>query len=293
MRVLKNWGCKPMMWNPWLACNTLESMNEFNLALASNYKIKEFYGLELDDNIIKTMKEALYHKLPLTIGMGLTESFTKIENDKTGLWKPSDTEKIAGYHAMSIIGYDDIKFGGSFEVMNSYGASFGDNGFVWIKYADMKKYLDEVYLFEIEGMKAAPCSFGDCENSYSRYSFEDGNIYEGTLEKKLAEGYGAYIYKNGDFYVGSFEKGRKNGQGLYFDANLGQYFDVSFNQDVMVSKNDLQGFVGMKETINTKEICSILQKMLPGKLIQEEDEIFETFKAKYEVPENKIELKIK
>jgi hypothetical protein len=157
----------------------------------------------------------------------------------------------------------------------------------------MKKYLDEVYLFEIEGMKAAPCSFGDCENSYSRYSFEDGNIYEGTLEKKLAEGYGAYIYKNGDFYVGGFEKGRKNGQGLYFDANLGQYFDVSFNQDVVVSKNDLQGFVGIKETINTKEICSILQKMLPGKLIQEEDEIFETFKAKYEVPESKIEVKTK
>ena len=35
---------------------------------------------------------------------------------------------------MTIIGYDDYKFGGSFEIMNSWGTDFGENGFLWIPY---------------------------------------------------------------------------------------------------------------------------------------------------------------
>ena len=33
-------------------------------------------------------------------------------------------------HAMTIIGYDDNKYGGAFEVMNSWGEAFGNKGFV-------------------------------------------------------------------------------------------------------------------------------------------------------------------
>ena len=46
---------------------------------------------------------------------------------------------------MCVIGYDDNKSGGSFEVMNSWGEDWGDKGFFWIKYADFPIHVDECY----------------------------------------------------------------------------------------------------------------------------------------------------
>ena len=41
---------------------------------------------------------------------------------------------------MCIVGYDDNKLDGSFEVMNSWGTTWGNRGFVWITYAQMQQY---------------------------------------------------------------------------------------------------------------------------------------------------------
>ena len=291
MEVLLKFGCKPMIWNPWLSCNSLETFSDFNLALAAKYKVKECYTLDVNDDLVQTVKSALKVKLPVSIGVALTESFMNGTTISSGLWKPKDTEKNVGFHAMCVIGYDDTKFGGAFEVMNSYGTNFGDNGFVWIKYSDFAKYVKEAYIIETTGMTTGKCSFGDCYNSYSRIIFDNGNIYEGVLKEGRPEGYGCYIYKNGNFYVGGFDVGRKNGPGLFYDGQLGKYYDVYFNKDVIVSKDEIQGFAGNKETINTKEIHNILQKVLPGKLISETDESFELFKQNVVVPENEIKVK--
>jgi hypothetical protein len=247
--------------------------------------------LEID--FLNNVKEALNHEYPVVIGVELRKSFNKEQMKGTGLWKPTNDEKAEGHHAMCVIGYDDTKFGGSFEVMNSYGADFGDNGFVWIRYADFKKYVKEAYLNEIEGMAPSKCSFGDCANSYSRYSFDNGNIYEGVIEKGIPEIYGSYIYKNGDFYVGGFEKGRKNGNGLFYDALKMEYYSVQFNKDVFISKAEIQGFTTQKELVNINDIYTIFQKVLPGKLVEVDDANFEILKEKFEVPEKALELELK
>ena len=54
-----------------------------------------------------------------------------------------------GFHAMCVVGYDDDKFGGAFEVMNSWGEKWGNGGFAWIKYADycdVVRYAYDIYL---------------------------------------------------------------------------------------------------------------------------------------------------
>ena len=46
---------------------------------------------------------------------------------------------------MCLIGYDDKKGGGSFQIMNSWGADWGDKGFFWIKYEDFPLHVKECY----------------------------------------------------------------------------------------------------------------------------------------------------
>ena len=43
-------------------------------------------------------------------------------------------------HAMVIIGYDDNMYGGAFEILNSWGEEWGDNGYIWIRESDLIKY---------------------------------------------------------------------------------------------------------------------------------------------------------
>lgn len=37
-------------------------------------------------------------------------------------------------HAVCLIGYDDSRYGGAFKAINSWGTSWGDNGYFWITY---------------------------------------------------------------------------------------------------------------------------------------------------------------
>ena len=53
-------------------------------------------------------------------------------NDKE-FWKKKHGDTLLGGHAISIIGYDE----GGFFIRNSWGSSFGDDGYTYIKNEDM------------------------------------------------------------------------------------------------------------------------------------------------------------
>ena len=56
-------------------------------------------------------------------------------------------------HVMTIVGYDDIKYGGSFHIFNSWGQDWGKNGLIWMSYKDFfeKDFLR--YAFALERKK--------------------------------------------------------------------------------------------------------------------------------------------
>ncbi|RZM10292.1 MAG: DUF4384 domain-containing protein, partial [Pedobacter sp.] len=43
-------------------------------------------------------------------------------------------------HAMAVVGYDDNVAGGAFRILNSWGDTWADKGYVWMKYADFARY---------------------------------------------------------------------------------------------------------------------------------------------------------
>ena len=118
---------------------------------AKNFKIQDYarlfdrgYGKNLK---IRSMKKSLAAGHPVVIGMKCPRSFFKAK----GFWKPQENPNLRyGGHAMCVIGYDDNKFGGAFEIMNSWGTKWGNQGFIWVKYddfANFTKYAYEVIYF--------------------------------------------------------------------------------------------------------------------------------------------------
>ncbi|RYZ24928.1 MAG: DUF4384 domain-containing protein, partial [Sphingobacteriales bacterium] len=60
------------------------------------------------------------------------------------IWTPDPQEALSDWkhnsHAMCVVGFDDDKQGGAFEIMNSWGTGWGNGGFTWIPYDDFRKF---------------------------------------------------------------------------------------------------------------------------------------------------------
>lgn len=96
---------------------------------------------------IRAIKEHLATDAPVVIGMMVGGTFMQ-EMMGQKVWHPtrSDEQQVGfGGHAMCIIGYDDRVEGGAFQIMNSWGSQWGQNGLAFIRYADFKQFVREAY----------------------------------------------------------------------------------------------------------------------------------------------------
>lgn len=96
---------------------------------------------------VRAIKEHLAKDAPVVIGMMVGQSFMQ---DMMGreLWEPTSMDESQmgmGGHAMCVIGYDDRKFGGAFQIMNSWTPKWGNDGVAWVRYGDFKNYVREAY----------------------------------------------------------------------------------------------------------------------------------------------------
>ena len=103
-----------------------------------------FNPLDAPDLKITALKKALAEGFPVVIGMYTPPSFESAKE----FWQPRERfdTKYPG-HALCVIGYDDKKYGGSFEVVNSWGKSWGNEGFLWIPYNSLQEFAP--YAFEL------------------------------------------------------------------------------------------------------------------------------------------------
>jgi hypothetical protein len=104
-------------------------------------------GDNINEISVRGIKEHLAKNAPVAIGMMVGQSFM---NDMMGqeLWTPAgmdESQMGMGGHAMTVIGYDDRKFGGAFQIMNSWGPEWGQNGVAWVRYGDFKNFVREAY----------------------------------------------------------------------------------------------------------------------------------------------------
>ena len=226
---------------------------------ALKYKFSSFTKINLRDNNKATLiKEFLIKQIPAVACFNPWP--TNLEtNSKTwfsSLKKFKEKEQKIG-HAVTLIGYDDNKYGGSFLIYNSWGEDFGNNGKMWIPYKEFFKYIDEVFFTLTSEVK-----------DYSNYNIQskqgtniistnyDSNntvlSFNWTIRMPILNKLG--IYK-GDISI----DGKRNGNGEFKADNLATYKgkwkdDVPYGNGQAELNEDLKYKANWKNEFELPEI---------------------------------------
>lgn len=129
------------------SCSRKPSQQQLRAAL--DHRIKGYNRLTKTgrnyDVDLEAVKQNIAQGAPVIIAAKVPYSFQDMVGKK--LWRPSNAERRQvdrlGGHAMCLIGYDDNQE--VFEIQNSWGTEWGDNGFVYVKYDDFKTFCREAY----------------------------------------------------------------------------------------------------------------------------------------------------
>ena len=283
--VLQNVGCKPYYAEPWFSCNSAIKKDDVSLLLAQPYMIKEYKPININ---VESVKYLLSKGLIVSAGFNTNNSFVSQSTVSTGKWTLSGVLDANSGHAMCIIGYDDYKYGGAFEIMNSYSNKFGDNGFVWISYSDFLKTANQAWIMNTPGFNdTGSCLFGNCETAYSIFKGSDGGYYEGIVENGYPSIYGTRYYTNGTFYIGGWKNGYENGTGLFYSADKGKYFRVTMKMGRMES-GEAMGFASAEEEQKIESLFEEMNARIPGEMVDPDSEEYEEFYNNYKSPEGPL-----
>lgn len=188
---------------------------------AKNYRITDYTTLfssaSTDRNQkIRSVKKALAEHCPVVISYSVSRSFYNAR----GVWNGYRDSNDGG-HAMCVIGYDDNMYGGAFEIMNSWGTDWGNDGFIWMRYSDFAsnvRYAMEMFVNDgysptksttLSGTMRLQLSTGEDirpslkQSSVPYYSME-GSYNTGTRYRLyISNGQPCYVYILGsDDYTG-------------------------------------------------------------------------------------------
>lgn len=206
MGILKNKGAVPYSeFN--VECQTSVPSNL--TYKAGNYKIKDFAKLfdtyDSENFKIQATKKSISENKPVVIGMKCPNSFYY----PSGVWQPTeDPSTDFGGHAMCVIGYDDNMYGGAFEFMNSWGPTWANSGFVWVKYSDYAKFTKYAYEM-IDDLKTVVVKNNTNNNNTNNVVVKKEIKLSGKLKFVLADGTEMLAKKISNFY--RMEKAYKSG----------------------------------------------------------------------------------
>lgn len=120
---------------------------EVHFAEALQYKAQDFatvFSLDEDPkNKIGKACKILATQTPLVVGIGVTKSFFEVLPGAV-TWNPTKIEPITGFHAMVLTGYNNVEK--YFELLNSFGPSWGQNGFIRITFDDFERLCRYAYV---------------------------------------------------------------------------------------------------------------------------------------------------
>ncbi|WP_339661421.1 C1 family peptidase [uncultured Polaribacter sp.] len=180
MMVMNTYGSVKMTDFPYNASNCTTAPSSYTFSKAQDHKILTYERLakwENPVNLTNKVKKALSNKNPVVIGLF---KFTDLKTDFNNVWI-SNTGTYG--HAMVVVGYDDTKAGGAFEIMNSWGSNFGKGGFFWIKYDDFERQVKTAYVLIDKEQ-----TDNNNNNNNNNNNIIASNILGGELTLKLGDG---------------------------------------------------------------------------------------------------------
>lgn len=113
-----------------------DAMSKVVLSDAQNFKIKSYATIRYTAGLSNYLDNINYVKQSL-VDNGPCVLFVPSYNYDDMMWIKGINDKFLGYHAMCIVGYN----AGGFIIRNSWGASWGDDGYCEMSYGDYNKRL--------------------------------------------------------------------------------------------------------------------------------------------------------
>jgi C1A family cysteine protease len=98
--------------------------------------------------------EVLNNNKPVVFGMEIYDSFMDLNERISTVNFPSRKENSLGGHAMCMVGYDLEKR--LFLAKNSFGTSWGDNGYCWIPFDYIRQEGYDIWTFDISNQTGEP-----------------------------------------------------------------------------------------------------------------------------------------
>jgi len=149
-------------------------------------------GISPSNTRTETVRKSLSEGKPVIIGMNCPDSFSSAKE----AWRPSESSTVSyPGHAMCVVGYDDAKYGGAFEILNSWGTDWGNGGYIWIPYTVFNQFVNEAYEV-IENLAA----------------YKDGAEYSGSVRVEVQNSnQGMPVRFDGGYYktTGSYKSGTR------------------------------------------------------------------------------------
>ncbi len=234
---------------------------------ARSYKITDFAKIfslfDSKDYKIKAVKKSLSENNPVIIGMNLPKSFYKAK----GAWVPTESSNLTyGGHAMCVIGYDDNKYGGAFEIMNSWGTNWGNEGFIWVKYNDFHNFVKYAYeMIKFKSNKkiktnnlSGSIKFVKSDGTVSKSMYKNG-IYKITDAYKSGTKFRLYISNSEPAYVYAFgfDATKKTFTIFPNEPNVSAALNYANNSVAIPDENH---YIQTDNTIGKDYLCVIYSK---------------------------------
>lgn len=153
MDVMQGQGLLPLSQFPYNEQSCETKPTSAQKQAASQFKMTGYNRLtKSGDNQevdMLAIKQNLAQGAPVVVGMMVGGSFMQPMMGQE-VWVPSSNDYNMmnfGGHCMCVVGYDDYKYGkeGAFQLMNSWGNDWGQNGLAWIRYKDFAYFTKEAY----------------------------------------------------------------------------------------------------------------------------------------------------
>jgi len=147
-----------------------------------------FCEYDKDFNLrIRTVKKALSEDNPVLISFQCYDSFQEVNGD---VWNGNANNDLGG-HSICVIGYDDNKYGGAFEIINSWGMDWANQGCCWIRYSDFCQYTN--YAMQMIVRKTQPINNLNKLSGSLKLQLSTGEEMRGSLSGGVYKISGEYI----------------------------------------------------------------------------------------------------
>ncbi|MBN2531909.1 MAG: hypothetical protein JXB88_03400 [Spirochaetales bacterium] len=209
LELMKTKGCATLASMPYREDNYTKQPQSVAHNEAKNFRAKSYMSVDFRNRY--TMKSILAGKNCIVVGLEVYENFDTYSG---GIYKSIRGRDMGG-HAILVVGYDDSKK--AYKLINSWGTSWGEKGYIWIDYDIFEKITFEAWVM-YDDVQSTPAEIPQApQNLMASRGVYDNQVKIDWDRISNADSYIVYRISNEKTKAEEIGKSTKD---FYFDTNV-------------------------------------------------------------------------